>query len=55
MAIIWKTMPPQHDSATHRWVLMVTSGSGGDGTTNALNGERDDISSEEDDGIHLRL
>ena len=41
----------QHDSATHRWVLVVTSGSSGDGTTDTLNGERDNISGEEEDGI----
>jgi len=41
----------QHDSTTLFWVLVITGGDGGKGTTNTLNGEGDKIGGEEDDGI----
>lgn len=41
----------QHDLSTRFWVFIVASGGGGNCTTNTLDGESDEISSEEDDGI----
>ena len=41
----------QHNSTTLFWILVVTGSDGGEGTTNTLNGECNEISSEEDDGI----
>jgi hypothetical protein len=41
----------QHDPAAQFWVLVVTGGDGGEGTSNTLNSERDEISGKEDDGI----
>ena len=42
----------QHDSTTLFWVPVVTSSDGGNGSTNTLNGEGNNISGEEDDGIY---
>jgi hypothetical protein len=39
----------QHDFSTHFWVLVITCGSGSNGTTDTLNGNGDKIGSEEDD------
>jgi hypothetical protein len=41
----------QHDSTTHFRVPVVTGGDCSDGTANTLNGEGDDISGEEDNGV----
>lgn len=41
----------QHDSATLSWIPIVTSSDGGERTTNTLNGKRDKVSGEKDDGI----
>jgi len=41
----------QHDSTTLFWILVITGGDGGEGTTDTLNGEGDEISGEEYDRI----